>query len=78
MTTPDFSVYEEPIKKDIEEYYKLYKTAYSEEQVLLKQIKDNLEMLEFLHFEDSAKDIFNKLEAAQHKIDVGCEIMLVF
>lgn len=69
----DFSVYEEPIKKDIEEYFNLYKQCYNEETNILKQMTDNIEMLEFLNFKESSKGIANKLEAAKYKVKQDCE-----
>jgi len=73
MKMPDFSLYEEPIKKDIEEYFELYKNAYSEEKIILKQMKDNIELLDFLNFKGASKDIKNKLEAAKYKVNEGCK-----
>lgn len=60
---PNFSIHEEDVKKNIEEYLKLYKKSFNTEKDLLKQIKDNIEMFDFLNFKDSANNINQTLRA---------------
>lgn len=69
---PDFSIYEEPIKKDIEDYLKLYKEIYNQEQAIMRQMKDNIELFDFLNLKESSKDTKDKLKAMNFKIEQQC------
>lgn len=53
----DFSVHEQQLQHDIKEYLEAYKLSFNHEKKLLKQIKNNLEMFDFLNFKDDAKEI---------------------
>lgn len=46
----DFTVHEESLKQDIGAYLNIYKNNFNKEKILLKQIKDNLELFDFFTF----------------------------
>jgi len=60
MKKLDFPVYENPIKEEISKFFKIYKNTYNKEAIMLKQIKDNIEILDFLNFEEDTENLKNE------------------
>ena len=68
----DFSVKEKEIKDKIEEYLKILKKIYEEEKILVQQMKENIEIIEFLELPKTSKNLKNRLDIAQKNIYDVC------
>lgn len=70
----DYTEQENILKKEIEEYFNTLKIAYNEEKVLINQVKDNLELIDFLNLPQISLDIRRRLDVAEERIKEACKV----
>jgi len=68
----DYTEQENILKKEIEEYFNTLKTTYSEEKVLINQVKNNLELIDFLNLPQVSLDIRRRLDIAEERVKEAC------